>query len=404
MPPVWVERIIRRTGYGRAVSEIAERYRRVAGRFTQRVNEVPDGAWEAPAPCEGWVARDVVRHLVEWIPAFLTAAGGPSLPAGPSVDVDPAGAWAAVDAGIQALLDDPVASATEISHPRAGTHRLDEAIATFFLGDVVVHTWDVARAAGLDETLDADVVHEMLVEHGAPRRDAARQRPVRPQGRGPGLRRRADAAHRLHGAAPLTPPGAQRLAWRPNRKLEASAASTTCGRGTDRLGDALAKLLTGTNELPANQLTRVVDVAGEVLGATSARAVHRRLRPALAAVARRGRPDRAPSTDRGHARRGGRWPGTRSSSPPTGAARCGCPWRRAASGWACSSSSTRRGPTTCGPSSTRWCGVLVLVLISKRRYTDVVVRSRRSERLSPAAELQWDLLPPLTCSTAAGVA
>jgi hypothetical protein len=40
--------------------------------------------------------------------------------------------------------------------------------------------------------------------------------------------------------------------------------------------------------------------------------------------------------------------------------------------------------------------VLVLVLVSVRRYTDAVVRSRRSEPLSPAAELQWDLLPPLT--------
>jgi uncharacterized protein (TIGR03086 family) len=145
------------------MSEIAERYRRVAGRFTARVNEVPEGTWEHPAPCDGWVARDVVRHLVEWIPAFLTAAGGPPLSVGPSVDDDPAGAWAALDAGIQSLLDDAVASATEVSHPRAGTHRLDDAIAMFFLGDVVVHTWDLARAAGLDETLDADVVHDMLV-------------------------------------------------------------------------------------------------------------------------------------------------------------------------------------------------------------------------------------------------
>ena len=145
------------------MSEIAERYRRVAGRFTDRVNEVADASWERPAPCEGWVARDVVRHLVEWIPAFLVAAGGPALPAGPSVDDDPAGAWTTMNAGIQALLDDPDASATRISHPRAGDHRLDEAIATFFLGDVVVHTWDLARAAGLDETLDADVVHDMLV-------------------------------------------------------------------------------------------------------------------------------------------------------------------------------------------------------------------------------------------------
>ena len=43
--------------------------------------------------------------------------------------------------------------------------------------------------------------------------------------------------------------------------------------------------------------------------------------------------------------------------------------------------------------------VLVLLLISQRRYTDVLLRARRSEQLSPAAELQWDLLPPLTCST-----
>lgn len=145
------------------MSEIAERYRRVAGRFTERANEVHDAAWEHPAPCDGWVARDVVRHLVEWIPAFLAAAGGPALPVGPSVDDDPAGAWAALDAGIQSLLDDPVASATEVTHPRAGTHRLDDAISAFFLGDIVVHTWDLARATGLDETLDPDVVHDMLV-------------------------------------------------------------------------------------------------------------------------------------------------------------------------------------------------------------------------------------------------
>jgi uncharacterized protein (TIGR03086 family) len=145
------------------MSEIAERYRRVAGRFTDRASEVPDTAWESPAPCEGWVARDVVRHMVEWMPAFLASADGPPLPVGPSVDDDPVGAWTTLSTNLQALLDDPVASAMQISHPRAGSHRLDEAIATFFLGDVVVHTWDLARAAGLDETLDADVVHDMLV-------------------------------------------------------------------------------------------------------------------------------------------------------------------------------------------------------------------------------------------------
>jgi serine phosphatase RsbU (regulator of sigma subunit) len=43
--------------------------------------------------------------------------------------------------------------------------------------------------------------------------------------------------------------------------------------------------------------------------------------------------------------------------------------------------------------------VLVLVVLNKRRYTDVLLRSRRSEPLSVAAEIQWDLLPPLSCVT-----
>ncbi len=43
--------------------------------------------------------------------------------------------------------------------------------------------------------------------------------------------------------------------------------------------------------------------------------------------------------------------------------------------------------------------ILVLELVRKGRYTDLVLRSRRSQLLSPAAELQWALLPPLACST-----
>jgi uncharacterized protein (TIGR03086 family) len=68
-----------------------------------------------------------------------------------------------LNTGLQTLLDDPQVSVTTISHPRAGTHRLDEAIAMFFMGDVLLHTWDLARATGQDETLDPEVVHDMLI-------------------------------------------------------------------------------------------------------------------------------------------------------------------------------------------------------------------------------------------------
>ena len=144
------------------MDEIADRYRRVSRRFTEVASGVPDGAWGNAAPCDGWVARDVVAHMVGWMPAFLHSGGGPPLPPGPAVDEDPVGAWTTMNDGIQALLDDPDAAASSFAHPQAGAHRLADAVAQFFLGDVLVHTWDLARATGQDETLDADEVRALL--------------------------------------------------------------------------------------------------------------------------------------------------------------------------------------------------------------------------------------------------
>ena len=53
------------------MSEEAERFKALASAFTERVEAVPPDRWDSPAPCEGWVARDVVRHLVEWVPGFF---------------------------------------------------------------------------------------------------------------------------------------------------------------------------------------------------------------------------------------------------------------------------------------------------------------------------------------------
>jgi uncharacterized protein (TIGR03086 family) len=145
------------------MSEIAERYRKVADQMTQRVVAAPADAWDNPSPCEGWVARDIIRHMVEWIPGFLQSGSDVRLPTGPSVDDDPVAAWQVLNAGIQRLLDDPQTAAAVFDHPRAGRHSLEEAISMFFSGDVLIHTWDLARATGGDETLDADEVHRMLI-------------------------------------------------------------------------------------------------------------------------------------------------------------------------------------------------------------------------------------------------
>jgi uncharacterized protein (TIGR03086 family) len=129
------------------MAEIADRYPRVAAAFTARVENVPADRWGDPAPCEGWVARDVVRHLVEWVPGFFSSRGVTDLPSG-DVEADPAGAWRALNDAIVAHLGDAT---------------FDAAIGQFVLPDVLVHTWDLARATGQDETLDAEEVSGMLV-------------------------------------------------------------------------------------------------------------------------------------------------------------------------------------------------------------------------------------------------
>ncbi len=140
----------------------AEEHRRVAASFTAVVEATPPAAWDNPAPPEGWVARDVVRHLIEWLPAFLRSSTGITLPAGPAVDDDPAAAWRAHAAAVQALLDDPSVAEQEYDFPYLGTTSLGQVIDRIYVGDVFLHQWDLARATGQDETLDARKCAEML--------------------------------------------------------------------------------------------------------------------------------------------------------------------------------------------------------------------------------------------------
>ena len=144
------------------MSESSERYRRVAAAFTERVQAVPDDAWDRPAPCEGWVARDVVGHLAEWVPGLIGGTWGLPFDEGPSAADDPAGAWVALDASIQRALDDP-ATAAEVRDAPMGTMSLEDALDMVVTSDVFLHTWDLARATGGDERLDPDEVHRLLV-------------------------------------------------------------------------------------------------------------------------------------------------------------------------------------------------------------------------------------------------
>jgi uncharacterized protein (TIGR03086 family) len=143
------------------VSTPAQTHARDAGAFTDRVRGATPESWDAPAPVDGWSARDVVRHLVEWFPGFLHAGTGIELPAGPSVDDDPVGAWVTQCDAVQGLLEDPASASVVLSNPHLGEVPLPTAIDRFYTADVFMHTWDLARATGQDERLDEQRCREL---------------------------------------------------------------------------------------------------------------------------------------------------------------------------------------------------------------------------------------------------
>jgi uncharacterized protein (TIGR03086 family) len=138
----------------------ARRHRLIADEFSRRVHGTTD--WSAPAPVAGWAAHDVVAHLVEWLADFVAGGSDARLPEVPSAHEQPAAAWVLHRQAVQDVLDDPDLAATAFTNPHIGSMPLGQAIDRFYTSDVFLHTWDLARATGQDETLDPEMCAEML--------------------------------------------------------------------------------------------------------------------------------------------------------------------------------------------------------------------------------------------------
>jgi uncharacterized protein (TIGR03086 family) len=120
------------------------------------VDAVPAAGWDAATPCEDWSARDVVTHVVDTQREFLTGRGiDPG--AAPDVATDPAAALRAHAGRVLAAVSDP-AVADESYDGFFGPTTVGATLARFYVWDMVVHRWDLARATGQDARLtDAEL-------------------------------------------------------------------------------------------------------------------------------------------------------------------------------------------------------------------------------------------------------
>ncbi len=134
------------------MSDATDRYRLIAGGFDARVKAAPSAGWGAASPCSDWRARDVVGHVVSnhrWLATKIR--GGEARPM--ADDEDPARAWRTAWGTVLQITGDPAAMATIVEGPM-GEMPFEQALGSFVCMDLLVHTWDLARAVGADEHLD----------------------------------------------------------------------------------------------------------------------------------------------------------------------------------------------------------------------------------------------------------
>jgi uncharacterized protein (TIGR03086 family) len=130
-----------------------ERYDTAAAGFRARLAALRVEDLARPSPCDGWSAGDVVEHAVGVVVRTAAAVAPPP-------DVAGRGALERFDvasADLREKVADPVRAATVVPSP-VGELAFKQLVSSIVVHDLLVHTWDLARATGGDERLDPALV------------------------------------------------------------------------------------------------------------------------------------------------------------------------------------------------------------------------------------------------------
>lgn len=136
------------------MSDVIERHHKACAGFTRVLGAAAGlDIWDAPSPCTEWDARGVVEHVIGFQERLLLTPLG--------VDAhrprdDPRARWRATAHAIFTAVGRDGALDTVVDVPGMGqspVHRLLPTLTT----DVLVHTWDLGRALGIDDELDEEL-------------------------------------------------------------------------------------------------------------------------------------------------------------------------------------------------------------------------------------------------------
>lgn len=123
----------------------------VAAKWTEVNDQISDADWDTASTCDGWCVKDIVDHATGW-----QISGGNVLGAQIPEGAD----WATIQSAMTAALSDP-ANLEGQAEGFGGMPK--QGVAGMIIGDLLVHSWDLARTLGVDETLPEEAVTSTLM-------------------------------------------------------------------------------------------------------------------------------------------------------------------------------------------------------------------------------------------------
>jgi uncharacterized protein (TIGR03086 family) len=135
-----------------SMADLLERLHTAAAALTRAIAAADtSGAWGADSPCEGWTAGDVADHIINNYIGVAASLGSSVTRTGDRVQD-----WATARDTVLRAAERNGALDTLVTGP-GGEMPLGRFLAIYVEVDTLVHTWDIARAVGADESLDEEV-------------------------------------------------------------------------------------------------------------------------------------------------------------------------------------------------------------------------------------------------------
>lgn len=123
----------------------------VAAKWAEVNDQMAEADASKSTPCDGWCVQDIIDHAQGW-----QITGGNVLGA----NIEEGADWDTIQSAMMAALADPANLQGEAEGfggmPKQG-------VAGMVIGDLLVHSWDLARALGVDETLPGEAVTSTLM-------------------------------------------------------------------------------------------------------------------------------------------------------------------------------------------------------------------------------------------------